>query len=65
MWGAAARFLGVGYLLVRRPDAILGIHNAMYDLLTDSAISDSILDEDLDVNISQGVLNTVLRKEHG
>ena len=34
--------------------------DAMYDLLTDSAISDSISDEDLDVNISQGVLNIVL-----
>ena len=34
--------------------------DAMYDLLTDNAISETVLDEDLDVNISQGVLNIVL-----
>ena len=34
--------------------------DTMYDLLTDNAISETILDEDLDVNISQGVLSIFL-----
>eukprot|EP01036_Dinobryon_divergens_P024014 gene24014-32421_t len=32
----------------------------IYDFLTDNSVTETILEEDLDVNISQGVLNIIL-----
>ena len=35
----------------------------IYDFLTDNTITETVLEEDLDVNISQGVLNIILPKK--